>query len=107
MIPAFRRLSIRRDRSVSLGYGLELKQPPSMSELLPPSSMSSTTLQTENGFELLCALSSVELSPERRERIVNSNLSVVDWSEVIGLAEHHGVLPLAARNLIELLCLES
>ncbi len=72
-----------------------------MTELLPPSSMSSATLQTENGFELLCALSSVELSPERRERIVNWNLSAVDWSEVIRLAEHHGVLPLAARNLIE------
>ena len=72
-----------------------------MTELLPPSSMSSKTLQTENGFELLCVLSSVELSPERRERIVNWNLSAVDWSEVIGLAEHHGVLPLAARNLIE------
>src|SRR5258708_21043663 len=72
-----------------------------MTELLPPSSMSSKTLQTENGFELLCVLSSVELSPERRERIVNWNLSAVDWSEVIRLAEHHGVLPLAARNLIE------
>ncbi len=64
--------------------------------------MSSTTLQTENGFELLCALASVELSPERRERVANWNLSAVDWSEVIRLAEHHGVFPLAARNLIEL-----
>jgi len=64
--------------------------------------MSSTTLQTENGFELLCALASEELSPERRERVANWNLSAVDWSEVIRLAEHHGVFPLAARNLIEL-----
>src|SRR5713226_1508158 len=64
--------------------------------------MSSTTLQTENGFELLCALASVEFSPERRERVANWNLSAVDWSEVIRLAEHHGVFPLAARKLIEL-----
>jgi len=64
--------------------------------------MSSTTLQTENGFELLCALTSVEFSPERRARVANWNLSAVDWSEVIRLAEHHGVFPLAARNLIEL-----
>src|SRR5258708_19045134 len=72
-----------------------------MTELLPPSSMSSKTLQTENGFELLCVLSSVELSPERRERIVNWNLTAVACSKVIRLAEDHGVLPLAARNLIE------
>jgi hypothetical protein len=63
--------------------------------------MSSTTRQTQNGFELLCALASVELSLERRARIANWNLSAVDWSEVIRLAEHHGVFPLAARNLIE------
>src|SRR6202790_3083399 len=73
-----------------------------MSELLPPSPMSSTTPQTENGFELLCALTSVELTPERREHIANWNLSALEWSEVLRLAEYHGVLPLVARNLIEL-----
>src|SRR6202171_2190402 len=69
--------------------------------------MSSTAPQTENGFELLCALANSELSPERRERVANWNLRALDWNEVIRLAEYHGVLPLAARNLIELLCLES
>jgi Uncharacterised nucleotidyltransferase len=64
--------------------------------------MSSTTLKTEEGFEFLCALTSAELTPERRERIANWNLSALDWSEVLRLAEYHGVLPLAARNLIEL-----
>src|SRR6202158_6447603 len=64
--------------------------------------MSSTALQTENGFELLCALSNSELSRARRARVANWNLSALDWSEVIRLAEYHGVLPLAARNLIEL-----
>jgi hypothetical protein len=54
-------------------------------------------------FELLCVCASAgaELAPERIERIANWNLAVLDWSEVLRLAEHHGVLPLAARNLIE------
>jgi hypothetical protein len=58
-------------------------------------------LQTQNGFELLCALAGAELSPERRERIANWNLTAVDWSEVLRVAEYHGVLSLVARNLIE------
>src|SRR5208283_1881371 len=37
----------------------------------------------------------------RIERIANWDLSKLDWSEVLRLAEQHGVLPLAARNLIE------
>src|ERR1700681_3050449 len=73
-----------------------------MTEPLPPSSMSSTRLQTQGEFELLCALANAELSPERRERIANWNLSALDWNEVLRLAENHGVLSLAARNLIEL-----
>jgi hypothetical protein len=51
--------------------------------------------------EFLCALAGAELAPERIERIANWNLSALDWEEVLRLAEHHGVLPLAARNLIE------
>jgi Uncharacterised nucleotidyltransferase len=73
-----------------------------MTDPLPPSSMSSTTLKTEEGFDLLCALASAGLSPERRARIANWDLSALDWSEVLRLAEYHGVVPLAARNLIEL-----
>src|SRR5437899_1933775 len=73
-----------------------------MTDPLPPSSISSTTLKTEEGFEFLCALAGAELSPERRERIANWNLSAVEWSEVLRLAEYHGVLPLVARNLIGL-----
>jgi putative nucleotidyltransferase-like protein len=52
-------------------------------------------------FEFLCVLAGAELAPERIERIANWNLSAVDWREVLRLAEHHGVLPLVARNLIE------
>jgi hypothetical protein len=70
-------------------------------KLLPSSPVSSTRLQKEDGFDLLCALAGVELAPERIERIANWNRSALDWSEVLRLAEHHGVLPLAARNLIE------
>src|SRR6202795_4528266 len=77
-----------------------------MTDPLPPSSMSSTR-QTQGEFEFLCALSSAELSPQRRERVANWNVSELDWSEVLRLAEYHGVLPLAARSLIELLCVES
>jgi len=72
-----------------------------MTELLSPSLASSTALQSENEFALLCAVAGVELSPERIERIANWNRSALDWSEVLCLAEHQGVLPLAARNLIE------
>jgi hypothetical protein len=72
-----------------------------MTDPLSPPPASSTAPQTENAFGLLCALTSAEPAPERRERIANWNLSALDWSAVLCLAEHHGVLPLAARNLIE------
>ena len=52
-------------------------------------------------FELLCALAGAELPAERIERIANWNRSALDWSEVLHLAERHGVLPLAARNVLE------
>ncbi len=54
-------------------------------------------------FELLCVrvLAGAELAPDRTGCIGNRNLSPLEWSEVLRLAEHHGVLPLMARNLIE------
>src|ERR1035441_498914 len=72
-----------------------------MTELLLSSPASSTAPQRAGEFEFVCALAGAELAPERIERIVNWNRSALDWSEVLRLAEHHGVLPLAARNLIE------
>ncbi len=72
-----------------------------MNELLFSSPASSTAPQRADEFEFLCALAGAELAPERIERIANWNRSALDWSEVLRLAEHHGVLPLAARNLIE------
>jgi len=68
--------------------------------LLSPPASSSAPLRTDE-FEFVCALASAELAPERIEHIANWNRSALDWSEVLRLAEHHGVLPLAARNLIE------
>jgi len=72
-----------------------------MTESLATSPASNSALQSESEFDLLCALAGAELSPERIERIANWNFSTLDWSEVLRLAEHHGVLPLAARNLTE------
>jgi hypothetical protein len=41
----------------------------------------------------------VQLSGERTARIAGWKESAVDWDELLRLAEHHGVLPLVARNL--------
>jgi hypothetical protein len=70
-------------------------------ELSPPFPVSSTATQREKEFALLCELADAALAPERIKNIANWNLSAVDWSEFLRLAEHHGVLPLWARNLIE------
>jgi hypothetical protein len=75
-----------------------------MTEPLSTFPVSSARLQREDEFELLCALVGAELAPERLDRIENWNRSALNWSEVLRLAEHHGVLPLAARNLIEHAC---
>ncbi len=75
-----------------------------MTALSPTPTASSTRLPKEDEFDLLCALAGAVLSPERIERIANWNLSAFGWSELLRLAERHGVLPLAARNLIEHAC---
>ena len=72
-----------------------------MTELLPSSPKPGTVSQRVDEFDLVCALAGAELTPGRRERVANWNFSGLNWSEVLRLAEHHGVLPLVARNLIE------
>ena len=72
-----------------------------MTELLPSSTVSGTWLQTQDEFQLLCAVAGGELASAQIERITNWDLSAVDWDQVFLLAEKHGVLPLAARNLTE------
>lgn len=69
-----------------------------MSELSP---LPRNALQRNDVFEVLCALVAASLSPERIERIAHWRRSAPDWNELLSLAERHGVLPLAARNLIE------
>jgi hypothetical protein len=54
---------------------------------------------TTKEFDFLCACAGVELSTERVARITHWNEFGLDWSELLRLAEHHGVLPLLARNL--------
>jgi len=72
-----------------------------MTEPAPTFPASSFELQAAGEFELLCALVGTELAPERVERIANWNLSPIDWSEMVRLAEWHGVVPLVARNLLQ------
>jgi hypothetical protein len=73
-----------------------------MTELLPQSPVSSKSQKKgEDEFDLLCALTGVELAPELRDRVGNWDISALDWTEFLRMAEHHGVLPLAARNLVE------
>lgn len=50
-------------------------------------------------FNLLCACAGVELAPARAARIANWKESEPEWSEFLQMADHHGVLALAARNL--------
>jgi len=72
-----------------------------MTTRLPPSPISSPSLQRKNEFEFLCALAGVEPAPREIERIANWDLSGLGWSEVLRLAEDHGVLSLVARSLID------
>jgi len=67
---------------------------------LTSSAQSQTTSPSE--FEFLCVLATTNLTPDRRARIANWNIPSHDWQKFISQAEHHGVLPLAARNLLEI-----
>jgi hypothetical protein len=75
-----------------------------MTEIYPPCSATSVGLPNEGEFELLCAVAGTKISSERIEMIGQWNLSEVDWARFQHLAEYHGVLPLAARNLLEYAC---
>lgn len=69
---------------------------------LPPIPNARLQNLSNKEFEFLCTLAATNLSPLRRARIVDWNLSSLDWQKFISQAEHHGVLPLAARNLLEI-----
>ena len=72
-----------------------------MTEIYPPRSAMGVGLPHEGEFELLRAVVGAKISAEQIEMIGQWNLSRVDWVEYQRLAEYHGVLPLAARNLME------
>ena len=55
---------------------------------------------TTKEFDFLCACAGVDLSSERIDRVKNWNEYKLNWDELLRLGEHHGVLPLVARNLI-------
>jgi Uncharacterised nucleotidyltransferase len=76
-----------------------------MSRLLAPSSVSFTRLKRGEEFDFVCAVAGASLTAaDRVEHATNWNSSGLDWAEVLRIAEHHGVLPLVARNLIEVHC---
>ena len=72
-----------------------------MTEIYPPRSAMGVGLPHEGEFELLRAVVGAKISAKQIEMIGQWNLSRVDWVEFQRLAEYHGVLPLAARNLME------
>jgi len=78
-----------------------------MQELLPSSSAPSGAPQTVCEFVLVCGLAGAQLTSEWRARVANCDCSALGWDEVLRLAEHHGVLPLVARNLAEFSRVES
>ena len=66
-----------------------------------PSPRSSNSLNRAGAFELLCACSAAQPNPQQRAQIGNWPSDDFDWQEFLHAAEHHGVAPLVARNLIE------
>jgi Uncharacterised nucleotidyltransferase len=81
-----------------------------MAEALLSSPSPSATLNRNGSFELLCACAIANPGPEQIARIESAIHSVLakseprtandeNWNEFLRLAEHHGVLALAARNL--------
>jgi hypothetical protein len=51
-------------------------------------------------FDLLRLCAGVKLTPERVRQISTVNVAAIDWEQFFRMADHHGVLPLAAKNLL-------
>jgi hypothetical protein len=52
-----------------------------------------------DAFSLLCACGGANLDEARIRVLANWSFDGFDWDDLLGLAEHHGVLSMAARNL--------
>ncbi len=72
-----------------------------MSEALLSRPPAGVSLGSSNAFELLCACCVARPSPEQAARLAHCPSADFNWEEFLRLAEHHGVVALAARNLIE------
>lgn len=71
-----------------------------MSQSPPSVALSSSQRGTSSKeFDFLCICACVEPGPDRLARMAGWKEFGVDWSELLRRAEHHGVLPLVARNL--------
>jgi Uncharacterised nucleotidyltransferase len=63
------------------------------------STLGAQTTGSSNEFDLLCACAGVSPAPERIAYIARAAERETDWRQLLQLAEHHGLLPLVARNL--------
>src|SRR5271154_953839 len=72
-----------------------------MSRLLLPSPVSGKGLKQSDEFDFVCMVAGANLTAEQVERAAHGNSSELDWAKILRIAEYHGVLPLVARNLIE------
>jgi hypothetical protein len=72
-----------------------------MTEALLSSPPSSVSQNRGSVFELLCACSATKPTAEQIAKISAHQFADFDAEEFLRLAEHHGVVALAARNLIE------
>jgi hypothetical protein len=72
-----------------------------MSQLSSLSVASSSAPPGKIEFDLLCALARAELDADQKQSIANWNYAALDWSEFLRVAKNHGILALAARNLLE------
>lgn len=61
---------------------------------------SSLPLRRGDAFELMCACAHSRPDPQQVARIGDFNCLEVDWQQFLRLAGHHGVVALAAQNLI-------
>jgi len=57
-------------------------------------------LNRADRFEFLCACAQVAPQPEQLSLISRTDYSSFDWPSFLHFAEHHGVRPLVARNLM-------
>jgi len=68
--------------------------------LLSPSS-STVSPASGSAFELLCACCRAKPGPKQAERLAGWQFADFHWQEFLRIAEHHGVLALMARNLLD------